>query len=115
MSDDDSVQKIKKLPSNPLPGRLFDSHLRGYNLFNSQRLILMAEDAVESAGAKAPAITFYDQRRVRSATAVADRPLPQLAWLFPSAQLPGSLQQPFFRGLEIHKRLNIYPSILSHQ
>jgi hypothetical protein len=36
-----------------------------YTALNSQRYTLMAEDAVESAGAKAPAITFlnYDSPR----------------------------------------------------
>ena len=39
-------------------GLLFDPHAHAYNPFNSQRYTLMAEDAVESAGAKAPAITI---------------------------------------------------------
>ena len=42
-------------------GLLFDPHAYAYNPFNSQRYTLMAEDAVESAGAKAPAITISIQ------------------------------------------------------
>ena len=42
-------------------GLLFDPHAHAYNPFNSQRYTLMAEDAVESAGAKAPAITISIQ------------------------------------------------------
>jgi len=42
--------------------RLFNLHTHGYNLSNSQRYTLMAEDAVESAGAKAPAITILTQQ-----------------------------------------------------
>src|SRR5215475_1916898 len=42
-------------------GLLFDPHSHAYNPFNSQRYTLMAEDAVESAGAKAPAITISIQ------------------------------------------------------
>jgi hypothetical protein len=43
-------------------GLLFDRHAHAYNPFNSQRYTLMAEDAVESAGAKAPAITISIQQ-----------------------------------------------------
>jgi hypothetical protein len=43
-------------------GLLFDPHAHAYNPFNSQRYTLMAEDAVESAGAKAPAITISIQQ-----------------------------------------------------
>jgi hypothetical protein len=43
-------------------GLLFDPHAYAYNPFNSQRYTLMAEDAVESAGAKAPAITISIQQ-----------------------------------------------------
>jgi hypothetical protein len=49
----------RKMPiGKGIPGRPFFA----YNPFNSQRYTLMAEDAVESAGAKAPAITISIQQ-----------------------------------------------------
>ena len=56
--------------------------LRGaYNSPNSQRYTLMAEDAVESAGAKAPAITFLINA-IRSATWLTPR---NRSWWRPSS------------------------------
>jgi hypothetical protein len=52
------ARSVREPTGVAITGRLFDSHAQGYNPFNSQRYTLMAEDAVESAGAKAPAITI---------------------------------------------------------
>jgi len=51
---------LEKPTSNPVAGRLFDSHAQAYNLSNSQRYALMAEDAAEFGGSESARHYYFN-------------------------------------------------------